>query len=250
MKAALYAPGLSTVEKMVLITLADHVNEAGECWPSLTRLSDITGISRRSVVYAVNRLVELGMIQRINKGKGISTRYRLLLTSARVALPSVVGALPDAELVQEMHYGSARDALGLVQEMHPNKPLEQTNEQRGDPPPTLDAIRDYEAPDPERQRLVTAISEVVSETFWEQTQAAFFSAAEAFQRDGVTAEQIRAFPAWWKRNSYYKDDGKPALKTLVAEMRNCRAGVSRRARANGHGSPDVGEEEQRVGGVF
>jgi len=102
--------------------------------------------------------------------------------------------------------------------------------------------------------MISAISEVVKETFWPDTQDAFFNAAEAFRRQGIEPVTVREFPEWWVANTYYDDDGAPTIKTLMGEMKNYLAGVTRtRASPNGQRkrvSPDVEEQPARKGGVF
>ena len=35
--------------KLVLLVLAEHADESGKCWPSITRLQQLTGLARSSV---------------------------------------------------------------------------------------------------------------------------------------------------------------------------------------------------------
>jgi helix-turn-helix protein len=61
--------GLNPVDKLVLLHLAEHADkDTGECWPGFGRLADYTGLTRRTVIYSINRLEERGLI--CNHGSG------------------------------------------------------------------------------------------------------------------------------------------------------------------------------------
>ena len=58
-------------------------NESKECWPSVQTLCETTGISRPTVISALQRLTQAGLIQTItspNHGKGKATRRRLVFS--------------------------------------------------------------------------------------------------------------------------------------------------------------------------
>ena len=68
--------------RLVLLAIADHCNTAGVAWPSLTRLASYVNVDRRNVIMAVNRLIEMGELQRVKTGKtGVATTYKVVLTS-------------------------------------------------------------------------------------------------------------------------------------------------------------------------
>jgi Helix-turn-helix domain len=55
--------GLTPTDKLVLLHLAEHADkDTGECWPGFGRLADFTGLTRRTVIYSINRLAELEFI--------------------------------------------------------------------------------------------------------------------------------------------------------------------------------------------
>ncbi len=55
--------GLHPTDKLVLLHLAEHADkETGECWPGFGRLADFTGLTRRTVIYSINRLEKLEVI--------------------------------------------------------------------------------------------------------------------------------------------------------------------------------------------
>jgi len=69
--------------KLVLVSLADHANDAGQCWPSVATLVACTELSERTVQRAIAKLVAQGVISRAFS-KGHSTRYALRITPVTV----------------------------------------------------------------------------------------------------------------------------------------------------------------------
>ena len=59
---------LSPTEKLVLLCIADHAHEkTQQCWPSLGTIAKESGLSTRSVIRSVNKLVELGLLGRTDR---------------------------------------------------------------------------------------------------------------------------------------------------------------------------------------
>jgi DNA-binding transcriptional ArsR family regulator len=48
--------------KLVLMALADHANSDGECWPSMKRVAELTGVSTRQVSNHIVALEQLGYV--------------------------------------------------------------------------------------------------------------------------------------------------------------------------------------------
>lgn len=79
---------LSSTEKIVMLSLADHANDEGVCYPSVTRLTQRTGLSERAVQGAMKRLREGGYLSvEKNAGRAGSNLYTLHLTPAADAPP-------------------------------------------------------------------------------------------------------------------------------------------------------------------
>jgi pyocin large subunit-like protein len=53
---------LKPSERLVLLSLAQHGDEAGVSHPSVTRLAACTGLNRETVIIAVRHLEELGLL--------------------------------------------------------------------------------------------------------------------------------------------------------------------------------------------
>lgn len=64
--------------KLVLLSLADHANKSGYCWPSIARLSKRTGLSRATIFRSIETLTGLGLVaQAYEQGK--VNKYNLIL---------------------------------------------------------------------------------------------------------------------------------------------------------------------------
>ncbi len=114
------------IRKLVLLKLADHANDRGECWPSLDLLSEVAEVSRRSVIRHIQDLEEMGLISKKKGSKGRSNKYFLALKKDSATLaPSPKNRVP------ESHPDGARVAPSVVSESHPNQSIESVKE----PPP-------------------------------------------------------------------------------------------------------------------
>lgn len=71
-----------SLDRLVLISLANHANEKWEAWPSVRTISREARISTNTVMAAVRRLVELGELEVLDPGTNrTSARYRILRDS-------------------------------------------------------------------------------------------------------------------------------------------------------------------------
>ena len=73
-------------QKLVILALAERADDGGTCWPSLTHLTEMTGLVRSTVALALIGLEDAHRIVRDRGGSGKSTRYRLLIEGPGVAL--------------------------------------------------------------------------------------------------------------------------------------------------------------------
>jgi DNA-binding MarR family transcriptional regulator len=111
---------LRPIDKLVYLGLTYFANnETQACFPSILKLQEITGLSRRSIIKAINRLEELGYI-RIERHQGRSSTYYLLdihqctiCTSARYApVHDMHQCTTCTGVVHHMHGGGAPGARG------------------------------------------------------------------------------------------------------------------------------------------
>lgn len=126
--------------KLVLVALASESNQAGECWPSLSQICDMSGLARSSVAEALSELERLGLISRKRGKGGAVTRYRLAIDGILVdrSGPKVVrdsdsdsagAGLPSGGLIRESNHlspghglSSTTDGLSLVREPDSGSP--------------------------------------------------------------------------------------------------------------------------------
>ena len=91
-----YSQSLKAPAKPVLVALAEH---GAECWPSVTRLAEMTGYCVRTVRNALADLEEMKLIS-VFRQVGRTTRFRLEIGQKLSTTPA-----PDAPL-HEMHPGT------------------------------------------------------------------------------------------------------------------------------------------------
>ncbi|MFP4137453.1 MAG: helix-turn-helix domain-containing protein [Halomonas sp.] len=87
MAQAVHAPLLPPARKLLLIGLANYADQDGRCWPSVTTLAHIAGLSRRHTLRHLEALETDGWIERLRRyddGKQITNVYQLHI-SARLA---------------------------------------------------------------------------------------------------------------------------------------------------------------------
>ncbi len=84
---------VSSSSKLVLLCLADcHNADSGQCNPSVTYISDKTGLNRKTVMIAVQNLFEMGLIS-VEKHNGTQTNYRIIFdaTSTEIGTSPEIG---------------------------------------------------------------------------------------------------------------------------------------------------------------
>lgn len=69
---------VTSTQKLVLLSLADRAGENHDCWPSIERLVNNTGLNRKTVIKVIKEMVELGLIHSQKKAFGRSNTYTLL----------------------------------------------------------------------------------------------------------------------------------------------------------------------------
>jgi DNA-binding MarR family transcriptional regulator len=79
--AAIRDRRLTLVEIRILLALALHANADGECFPSRTRLSELTGIHETTVSKTTTLLARRGWLRKERGHAGRSNRYYLTIPS-------------------------------------------------------------------------------------------------------------------------------------------------------------------------
>jgi DNA-binding Lrp family transcriptional regulator len=124
---AIYSPEctLSAQERLVLTCLLRHCDQSGSCYPSFTRISEETALSRRTTIRAVRSLVDSGVISASTAKNGRSNVYTLAgqvvphrhqCHTDTSATQTLQGCHPDTTVVPHRHHGSA--TLALVPHSH------------------------------------------------------------------------------------------------------------------------------------
>lgn len=113
------------LRKLVLIKLADNANDQGECWPSYQYIADQCEISKRSVINHIDALIKSGLLRKeVRKG----------------------GAKGNVSNIYVIHFGSAGDSLGVVQEIHPPSAGDAPPPSAGDAPRTSHSLEPVKEP--------------------------------------------------------------------------------------------------------
>ena len=82
---------LSPSERLVMLSLADHADDDGACYPSISRISKRTGMTDRGVQKVIARLTDEGFLTvDYNSGRSGSNMYRVRSTPERGSPPNVV----------------------------------------------------------------------------------------------------------------------------------------------------------------
>ncbi|QEH97309.1 helix-turn-helix domain-containing protein [Gluconobacter thailandicus] len=81
-----YSLKLPATTKFVLVTLAEHADDDGECWPLQTRIAEMTGLTDRTVRYVVHGLKASGLLKSCG-GKGRSSTFFLALEVTEIDVP-------------------------------------------------------------------------------------------------------------------------------------------------------------------
>ena len=112
---------------VVYCALARHCNTEGSCFPSIATLGSECGMSRSSVIRAIQKLVSMGYITQLfegGPGKGAS-RYFIMSLSVRVpSVPQTLG------LVSTGHQPSVSQTPALVSVGHPKNTNEKNTNLR------------------------------------------------------------------------------------------------------------------------
>jgi DNA-binding transcriptional regulator YhcF (GntR family) len=69
---------VKSTQKLVLLSLADRAGENHDCWPSIDRLVENTGLNRKTVIKVIKEMVDLGLIHSQKKAFGRSNTYTLI----------------------------------------------------------------------------------------------------------------------------------------------------------------------------
>jgi hypothetical protein len=90
-------------DKLVALALADHADDDGRCFPSIDRIAEKALISRRSAIYAIARLEELGVLSVEHNAGPKGTNVYVL------------------SVVQNLHSAKSARVQNADPKLHPNR---------------------------------------------------------------------------------------------------------------------------------
>jgi hypothetical protein len=144
---------MEPIGRLVLLALADHCDHEGYAWPSVERLAQKCGLSRRTVQRALNDCEQAGELIRVIGGRGrrSTTQYRIVLHGAvdNSLLGRHSDALTDPLRASETTLRASESARKGV------TVVTQTIRNRQEPRPSLQDVVDN--PDPD---VVARVAEV------------------------------------------------------------------------------------------
>ena len=112
---AMKQQGLKPATKIVLYWLADHHNgETGKCFPSISRLAELSEMSRRSVEGHLETLEQLGLITRINQFRETGGK------SANSYILELTGTYENTSDAQNLRMVCEKSAHGDTQNLRMN----------------------------------------------------------------------------------------------------------------------------------
>lgn len=85
--------GISSSDKLVLLSLADRADEAHVCYPSIARLTADTLLDRKTVMRSISRLCDGGLLVAM-KVAGEHSKYRLVGVGDRHQTSTEIGTSP------------------------------------------------------------------------------------------------------------------------------------------------------------
>lgn len=109
----------SHTEKLILVALADHSNDQGACWPSISRLARRCHLARSSVFDAIKGLKSRGIIEvKVTPGRG--STYTLNRSAMRTGPGGGPVRQPDPTSPPRGPHPSGR-RTGPVRQPDPNR---------------------------------------------------------------------------------------------------------------------------------
>ncbi len=129
--------GVSPVEKLLLMALAQHADEEGRCFPSHRLLAEKTGMSKRTILRAFQSLEDAGHLSRTARARPNGSRSSDLIV---------------------LHLGGDRESPGVVTES-------QGGGDRESPPTTFEPIKE-QIKQTKARDLFEGEADSAFESFW------------------------------------------------------------------------------------
>ena len=183
-------------QRLVLLSLANHADEAGVCWPSIDTISREARLSRRRVEDALRHLVSSGAVLRQVNGAPVTGHgghrpnlYRLTKTAARLSTPrdEVAPATSSGptEQAPDVPSGPDESAPAIRSTSGPDDLTNQARTNRPDKPSVEPSLEPSEPKQPSTAlAVVSKLSTAVATT--DPVEAVFDAWREATGKTGRT----------------------------------------------------------------
>ena len=194
---------LSDAAILILLRIADHADTEGVCWPGNARIAEYTNKSERTVERTKARLIELGLLSVVTRGKTGGGRGRDLLVlhlEGKPDIESVLGSNPTLVTDQTRHTGQTKPDTGDAA-LYRNRKKE----------PSEGTVSGAIAPDvrPEIETLCSffesSLNQLLDTPGRERVSKSWATDLDRMVRlDGRTPEQIRNATLWAHRHEFWQ----------------------------------------------
>lgn len=204
-------PDLEGSELLMMLALADHANDEGVCWPSVSRLATRARLSERQAQRVLHKLADKGYIRVVVRGdgRGRTTLYILTLKGDTVSpiepeKDDILSPIPEKRVTSRAKRVTSRAQKGDIA-MSP-EPLEPSLEPSmiADKPPAP-------SPKPKRETLAHPMTKKILDAYVGNLGYNSINygkegkAAAQLARDGWTVEQVLECYTIMKADKFWKD---------------------------------------------
>lgn len=107
--------GAPPSQRLVLIALAYHADQEGVCWPSINRISSITGLSEATVIRCLTSLEQAGLVSYLSRSRrgnrfllsGIANSGTVTMTVQNYHHASTEGEILEPQKILNTHHDSS-----------------------------------------------------------------------------------------------------------------------------------------------
>lgn len=110
-------------DRVMLLAIAEHLNDKGLCWPSMERLARMCNTSTRQAIRLVENLRQIGELEvQRSAGPGGANLYRIALSTPDKHVTPDIRVTPDAGVTPDTHV-TPPDTQGTGGDIQGNSPL-------------------------------------------------------------------------------------------------------------------------------
>ncbi|MEW4469023.1 helix-turn-helix domain-containing protein [Parasphingorhabdus sp. JC815] len=222
--------GLSPVEKLSLLALADWANDDGLAWPSIKQIADKTGCSRRTVQAAFSRAEKEGLLTREQViGKGC--KYTIHPCKRRTR----AGGAPVQESAQTRAGGAPNTPVNTIKKKDTNV----SKKEKPIPPAKPDSVSaevwdDWLAM---RKAMKAPVSKTAINGIAREAERAGWPLEDALAE--CVARGWKGFKADWVRNDERRNEKSGSVTESAVAGAKARLASLRGESTSGDRRPDV-----------